>query len=537
MADGESNLDIPEGYIPWLLESDEKDEEGNPIKKLVVDEEGKVVLCDECPCLNKCWWLYESTCEIEEDRDTGERTVIWSEPELIAVDCMPTPEIANEWYWVRYATVWQYVTNDIRCKETQNLCEEFTPPSVEKPTFEDCCEFRPISGGPQELPYKWETIFDGFEEDPETGDLYPVYRNIKVYRDLTEEDNVILGIAGSGDCEWSEWSVEFKNFQGTLHARILFPCEDAKPRILTLGSARGEALTAVINLCPTWSAELFVTTDYAHEYNLDWEDPEGAHDAARWWALGLVKSQRCAKYCFLEFFTQCLSPQGLDLPWCKENTAPIVVGPFSSDFNPPFPYNRGGWLVPDPDNPDGPWIPPIRDGDQPSQEATLVQLMCASTHFPDWLKNNCTTEITCQDWETPMQCEEPDPDDGCPIWANLTCRCCNDPYFHGFETNMRYRTCVGFDHDTCTSVYGGYTAVVDEEDPCYCIITASDTDYADRWPVGNRYHCSAVVTAMGGEPITDTLYAWDGCGPTHSIGTRLSGAVTEIDWDEWDATH
>ena len=102
---------------------------------------------------------------------------------------------------------------------------------------------------------------------------------------------------------------------------------------------------------------------------------------------------------------------------------------------------------------------------------------------------------------------------------------------------MRYRTCVGFDHDTCTSVYGGYTAVVDEEDPCYCIITASDTDYADRWPVGSRHACSAVVTAMGGEPKSDTLYAWDGCGPTNSIGTRLSGAVTDIDWDEWDATH
>lgn len=537
MADGESNLGIPEGYIPWLFESEEKDEEGNPIKKLIVDEDGKVILCDECPCLNKCWWLYESTCEIEEDHDTGERTVIWSEPELIAVDCMPPPEIANEWYWVRYATVWQYVTNDIQCKEKQNLCEEFTPPTVEKPTFEDCCEFRPLSGGPQELSYEWETVFDGFEEDPETGDLYPIYRAIKVYRDFTEEDNVILGSATSGDCEWSEWSVEFKNFQGTLHARIIFPCENAEPRILTLGSARGEALTAVINLCPTWKAELFVTTDYAYEYNLDWEDPEGAHDDARWWALGLVKSQRCAKYCFLEFFAQCLSPQGLDLPWCKENTAPIVVGPFSSDFNPPFPYNRGGWLVPDPDNPDGPWIPPITDGDQPSQEATLVQLMCASTHFPNWLKNNCTTEITCQDWETPMQCEEPDPDDGCPGWANLTCRCCNDPYFHGFETNMRYRTCVGFDHDTCTSVYGGYTAVVDEEDPCYCIITASDTDYADRWPVGSRHACSAVVTAMGGEPKSDTLYAWDGCGPTNSIGTRLSGAVTDIDWDEWDATH
>lgn len=32
MADGESNLGIPEGYIPWLFESEEKDEEGNPIK-------------------------------------------------------------------------------------------------------------------------------------------------------------------------------------------------------------------------------------------------------------------------------------------------------------------------------------------------------------------------------------------------------------------------------------------------------------------------------------------------------------------------
>lgn len=427
MANGDSQLDVPEGYTPWVVETDEKDAQGNPIKKLVVDDEGKVILCDECPCMNQCWWLYESTCTFEKD-ENGEEIVVWSEPELIEAKCMPTPAVVDQWFWVRYATVHYYVTDNIECSTKEDLCAERTPPEVAKPTFTECCEFVKLKEGVVELPYEWSTIFDHFEEDPDTGDLSPVYRNIKVYRDIKADSPVYLGSYSAGDCDWVDWTIEIQLLQGTISAVYSYPCT-ADTKTEELGTAYGEPFSTAIKLYPGWRVDLFLTTDFADRYNALWKDPEAEHLDAKWSVVGLLKSEACISYCYALFYAECISDGGE----CKVVSDVMLSNTFKSQIHPPKPYNgqywdrHSGWLTENEEDPTGPFRP-INSTSKQDTSAWYVIRLCASINFPDWLKNSCTTPIECDAFEVPRRCasdpDATDNDDDCPPVPDL--KCCTD---------------------------------------------------------------------------------------------------------------
>lgn len=439
MAEGDSYLDIPEGYKPWVLEEETKGEDGKPvtIQKLILDENGKVILCDECPCMNQCWWLYESTCTFEENEE-GEEVVVWSEPELIEAKCMPTPTVVDQWFWVKYATVHYYVTDHIDCSLLEDLCAERTPPEVEKPTFTECCEFVKLTEGSVELPYDWEQVPDGFDEDPITGDLIPKYRLIKVYRDIDASSPVYLGSYSAGDCDWVDWTIDIQFLQGTITALFSYPCTDESTST-ELGTAYGEEFSTNLQLYPGWRVDLYLTTDFADRYNAMWEDPEAEHPDAKWSLLGLRKSEACISYCYATFYAECVSDGGE----CKVVSDVMFSGTFKSQIHPPKPYNssswdrHSGWLTPNEEDPDGPWRP-INTTGKRDTSATYVIRLCASINFKNWLENNCTTPIECDDFELPRNCpsnEDAERDEDCPPIPDLQCCVDYNKTLYRFVTN------------------------------------------------------------------------------------------------------
>lgn len=451
--DGEKTYDIngiPEGYKVWLLPHTEEDEDGFETHYGNVIVKGdKVVVCDECPCESFCWFLFSSECEVEiTDNESGQsREVTWTEPYFEGVFCGPTPEVAEEWHFVDFALC-HYYAKGPKCRITSNTCDEEIPPEIEPPTFTECCNFAPLNTGCTELPFEWETKYERYRTKDEDGDVVYRYRyrSYKVYSDYTTDNPLWIGGWSAGDCEWVEWKIEIADVVGDLYARYIFPDDTYIDELLggsnwSLPNEDGTCpVSAVIWMCPHWEVQLFLVTDFAASYNRSWYDADSqVRPNAFACVNGLTMSEPCNYYCHLQFEATCTTMEDLDCP-CIDD---LVITSMDMDiWRKPFPYNgpesqwyspyttnearNSGWLIEDEDHPDSYWRA-VRQ-DKCDKNGTWIKLLCASSNFEEWLASNSSTEITCDDWETPKKCpsqsctENPEaPDPECPPEPPLGC--------------------------------------------------------------------------------------------------------------------